>query len=272
MWNFVTTSNVAGEAHSVMSTLIAGPDLIEFGWTVSTWVPAVRKLSRNYDKTVIICRTGNDYLYQDFASKIEHYDKKGRSDRWLFEGKKVPIIQQIIGRYPGARVITPNEEWCCKAKREYFAYGEPGKGEEFDIVIHARAETKYGQHKFNWPIKNYEALLDSLGNPRVACIGTVADYIPRTADKRGIQLKQLCDLLASSKLCIGPSSGTMHLAHLCRCSIVVWTGKEYQNVISGTNRYRYEKKWRAFKDVSVKVVDREGWRPSVHAIAKAIKS
>jgi hypothetical protein len=253
-----------------MSLLIANWFGGEFGWELMSWVPAVRRASRKFDKTVVICRTGHDYLYRDFASKIEHWDKGGRGDRWLFEGKDPHIIQQIVGRYPGARVITPNEKTCTKLKRSYVSYGKAGT-KKYELMIHARAETKYGSDNRNWPKENYVELLNLLGNPKAASIGTKAMHIPGTTDLRRISMERLCNILAGSKLLIGPSSGPMHLGHLCRCPILVWTGGEYQKSVKGTNRERYEAKWRPFKDVPVTVVDKYGWRPPVDAVAKAAK-
>ena len=60
-----------------MKTLLAGPWLSEFGWELMTWIPAIRARSRNYDKTVCICKKGHNYLYEDFADIILNYDKKG---------------------------------------------------------------------------------------------------------------------------------------------------------------------------------------------------
>jgi hypothetical protein len=266
----------SGEAktgkNSMSKTLVANWFGGEFGWLLMAWIPAVRHLSRQYDKTVVICSPEHDYLYKDFASKIEHYHKGGRGDRWRYEGGDPKIVQQIVGMYPGAKVITPNEESCTKFKREYFAYGQedPEAGEYFPIAIHARAETKYGSQDRNWPTQSYIKLLEKLGNPKAASIGTNAGYIPGTVDLRGIPIERLCGILSVAGVCIGPSSGPMHLAHLCRCPILVWTGKEHQKIIKGSNRDRYERIWRPFTDVPVTVVDREGWHPKVETIAKEI--
>ena len=58
-------------------TLLAGHDNIEWGWALCTWFPAIRKLSRKYDKTIIVCKESNRFLYEDFADEFHYYDKKG---------------------------------------------------------------------------------------------------------------------------------------------------------------------------------------------------
>ena len=68
-----------------MRTLLAGGFVSELGWEVATWVPAIRRYSRKFDNTVIVCRTGYEYLYGDIADVIINYDKKGLPDRWLLK-------------------------------------------------------------------------------------------------------------------------------------------------------------------------------------------
>ena len=94
-------------------TLIAGPDCyLEFGWTLAVWVPVVRKFSRQFSRTVIVCKPGHEYLYEDFADECVNYDKKGLPDRWLLDWKKAKMPQAMIDRYPDARVCRPRQKKC----------------------------------------------------------------------------------------------------------------------------------------------------------------
>jgi len=256
-----------------MSTLLAGPWLAEMGWEVSVWSPLVRKYSRKFDKTVIICRTGHEYLYEDFAEHFILHDKKGLPDRWLLDGKKVSIPQKILDAYPTATICRPREKKCTKWPREYFKYGQDGYGEGFDVVIHARAETKYGQKGWNYPTEWFSKVLRILDiNPmRCASIGSPkgASHVPRTIDLRGAPLKELAQVLAKSKVCVGSSSGPSHFAHLCGCPIVVITDDSYQKSVGGTNKQRYYKFWRAW-GTPVKVLDNDNWRSPPEKVAKAV--
>jgi SAM-dependent methyltransferase len=55
------------------------------------------------------------------------------------------------------------------------------------------------------------------------------------------------DMMAASKLVIGPSSGPMHLASLCKTPHLVWTGKQWSSTIKAFNDERYTWKWNPFR-------------------------
>jgi hypothetical protein len=252
--------------------LLAGPWLGEFGWECAVWAPLIRRHSHKFDKTVIVCRSGHGYLYEDFAGAVIDYDKKGLSDRWLFNGKKVDMPQNIAAMYPDATLCRPRQGKCMEWPREYYPYGT-GQGEKYDIVIHARAETKHGQKCWNYPIKSFLEVLNILGIDagRCASIGSVsgASYVPGTKDLRGIPLNRLAAVLSNSGVCVSPSSGPEHFAHICRCKTVVITSNEWQKSVGGTNKDRYYKLWRAW-DTPVKVLDNDNWLPSPEKVAKAV--
>lgn len=256
-----------------MKILLAGPALIEFGWELCCWLPAIRKYSKNFDKTVIVCRTGHDYLYSDFADEIINYDAKGQSDRWLHNGSCPKLPKKIEKMYPGAEICRPGRRKCMKWKREYVKYGEP-VDERYTIVFHARHMNKYGQSHWNYPPEWYSKVLKILDiDPqRCASIGTEkgAYHISRTVDLRGIDMKRLCNVLAGSKVCVGSSSGPMHLSSLCGCPHVVITGNEWQKAIKATNKKRYLKLWNAFGTECI-VLDKNNWRPKPEKVAAAIK-
>jgi len=261
-----------------MKKLLAGPDTaLEFGWNLTTWIPAIRKRSRNYGKTVIVCRTGNDYLYEDFADKIHHYDKKGDSDRWLLNGKVTHMPDKIKRKYPDAKVIEPRRNVCMMWPREYVMYGtapSPTNRYGYKVVFHARHMKKYRQSKLNFPPARYEKVMKLLGvDPKhCASIGTKsgAYHVKGTVDLRDRSLQELCNTLIIAKVCVGTSSGPMHLASLCGCPHVVITGNEYLKIIKGTNRNRYKRLWNPF-NTPCKVLDKHKWNPPVEKVVKAIR-
>ena len=259
-----------------MKTLLAGWWAGELGWEVSVWASLVRKYSHKFDKTVIVCRTGHDYLYADFANEFVHHDKDGLPDRWLLNGKKVGLPSKICDMYPKATICRPRRKKCTSWPREYFPYGqEPTEEtESYRIVFHARAETKYGQKNWNYPVDWYSKMLQILEIDPQECasIGSMsgAAHVPRTRDVRGIPLKRLAHILAHSGVCVGSSSGPMHFSHLCACPIVVITDDTYQKSIGGTNKDRYYKIWRAW-DAPVKVLCNENWRSKPEKVAKAVE-
>ena len=254
-----------------MTTLLIGAFVGEIGWEVVTWVPYCRFMSKRFDKTVVVCKPGHEYLYADFCTSFELFDKKGKPDRWLLNGKQVKMPAEIIAKYPDAKIKTPNEARCnAKDKRAFIKYGTKKDECAYDLVIHARACAKYDQGHWNWPVQRYEMLLARIKPVKVCCIGTNAFYVPGTDNNMNIPLSDVCDILASSKLCIGTSSGAMHLASLCGCSHVVFSSNKWQKSIGGTNKDRYEKIWNPL-NTPVKVIDGKSWCPPVDTVVEAVK-
>jgi hypothetical protein len=210
-------------------------------------------------------------LYE-FADDFLLHNPKGCSDRWLFNDKRVKLPNEL--RIPGAVLVSPSQDVCCKWKREYVKYGEKRPDCAYDLIIHARAETKYASksnHKNrNWPVKNYVKLLSTLGVKRVCSIGTVAHHVPGTEDLRGIPLSRLCDIMASSNVLLSPSSGPAHLASLCGCPHVVMTYDKREKAIKGTNKDRYERLWNPLK-TPCKILDAHLWQPPVKLTVKAVR-
>ena len=260
-----------------MKAILAGHDVIEFGWCVATWIPAVRHKARKYEQVVIVCKPSHRYLYQDFATDFINFDKKGRTGLygWYFRDKQIKMPLRFKTAHPDSKTYVPSKYMCTKAKRKYFKYGTFDEVLKYDIVIHARSEAKFGRGNRNWSPARYGRLLKKLRLDKelsVCSIGTFAGayHIKGTEDKRDIEMEELCNLLASSRLCIGVSSGPMHLASLCGCPHVVWTDNKYQKSIKGTNRDRYGTKWNPF-NTEVQVIDNEGWTPRVDTVYEVVK-
>ncbi len=77
----------------------------------------------------------------------------------------------------------------------------------------------------------------------IGCIGGPDNYhIPGTIDLRGKSLERQCSAIAGAKVVLGPSSGPMHLASLCKTPHVVWYNRPDQ-----TSSYaRYRDHWNPF--------------------------
>jgi hypothetical protein len=247
---------------------------MEYGWLVAAFIPYLRFIAPKYDKIVVVCRQGEEYLCE-FATSFEYMDKTGWSSGWLFKDKAIKMPSKLKAKYKGYKIVTPTKKNCTTKKRKYFKYGTFNENLRYDIVLHSRAEVKYGRDNRNWPVARYVKLLKKLRTDRelsVCSIGTKKGgyHIKGTLDMRGVDSKTLCDIMASSRVCVGPSSGPIHLSSLCGCPVVVWTDREYQAWVGGTNRDRYKKLWSPFKTPS-KVLDKNGWLPPVSVVEKAIK-
>jgi len=206
-------------------------------------------------------------------------DKTGWSSGWLFKDKAIKMPSKLKAKYKGYKIVTPTKKNCTSKKKKYKQYGTDYGTVEynslgFDIVLHSRAEVKYGRKNRNWPVARYSKLLKILRanrNLSVCCIGskTGASCIKGALDMRGVDSETLCDILASSRLCVGTSSGPLHLSLLCGTPIVSWSDNEIQRWVGSTNKQRYRKTWNPF-GVPVKFIDSEGWIAKVETIAKAV--
>jgi len=260
-----------------MYSIVIGPDWIEFGWLLMRFQAKARWVAQGHERAgrIVICEKGHEYLYRDFCDRFHTYKMPGRRDRWLYEGSKPKMPADIKQQYEGALRIIPSEEVCMSNFDQaiYIPYGTKRDSMNYDLVIHARSLSRYTSGDRNWGEIMWGKFVNELGPKRVCCIGKKdsASYVPGSEDLRGIPLEQVCDILASSKVCVGTSSGPMHLASLCGCPHVVITGPEKHKSLGGrTNRDRYEKLWNPLK-TPVIVVDKYGWRPkTVTPVVEAV--
>jgi len=149
--------------------------------------------------------------------------------------------------------------------QKFIKFGQATATPQFDILCHARATKKHGHGDYNWPLPNWEQLISKLERYRIGSIGTEdgAYHIPGTADLRGLKLKALCDILASSRILVGPSSGPMHLGSLCGTPHIVWSGVK-------KSKSRYEIEWNPFC-TPVRMLMKWGWQPGVADILEEIE-
>jgi hypothetical protein len=269
--------------------LLAGPWVGEFGYELFCWQAYVRKLSRKFDKTIVMSRPGHKYLYEDFCSEYIEFDPKSYKTRkhQCFEfdpevdedtpAKNVTIdaAKDIIKnthhtfyldgnfdigmRYNAKRGVIDTQDLFFK-EQEYHKYDFKGSL-SFDLIFHCRNKST-GKER-NWGLYNWKKLYESLPkNLNIACIGNKeAFYIEGTTDLRGIDTKELVGAINNTKLILGPSSGPMHLASLCGATHLVWSAE--------CNRIRYERDWNPFK-TKVIFYSREGWCPNPEEINKLI--
>ena len=281
-----------------MKRLYAGPFCGELGWELFCWQGYLRKVSKKYDEAFVACRQGNEALYADFATKVfPQFIECEECDMWDCKGYKTPGFAQIFDRAQGGnRWIEPKkpvlrydhqhkldkEPLFAKFKeQEFVKLGEKSEP-RYDIVIHARAKNNKvnagmdSQYR-NWAPSEWEQLVNLLRTSRlldlrdvkIAWIGTKkgAHYIDSAGDDlRGIPLAELANVLANSKMIVGPSSGPIHLAALCGCPQITWYGEPYDV----KNHARFEKDWNPF-NTPVKVMRYEKWNPAVNTIADEIK-
>jgi hypothetical protein len=243
-----------------MNALI-GPFLGEFGYEVALWQGAVRHYleSSLFDKVIVGCRKGHECLYE-LATDFEYFTPTSNNTQAMCIDGRVPTFNSgIIKRYnpciiKGVCDITLEKQSSIK-------FGNSTTEYYYDVLFHVRNSTKYSTARRNWPIEKWKKLKEMLKGLKIGCIGTnqEAIHLEGTDNLRGYPLSLLADIMASSKIVVGPSSGAMHLASFCGAPHIVWCGKAI--VPGGCNiRYRYETSWNPLKTKAI-VVDDYGWNP-----------
>lgn len=265
----------------MINGVIAGPWTGEFGWELFCWQGVIRRLVKdsNFDDVVIISRPGHEVLYEDFSNKfIEHGGGIKETDMLFAKDAEEIDPESEINEYlcdPDYKWINPRPfSYQLLKGQQFVQYGNDRSDIEYDIVIHARDTNKINTSYRNWSRGNWLRVIEYLlkHEYRIACIGSkhAAMGFEGVADYRGLPLKVVCDVLRNSGTIVGPSSGPMHLATLCKTPQVVWTDDKYQNSINGTNRKRYEMLWNPF-DVKTVVLDHCNWQPEPVEVIRAIE-
>lgn len=255
-----------------MKILAAGPWVGEFGWELFEWQGFIRHKSKDYDKVAVSSRPGHEILYKDFCDKFIPFSSNISSccgwTNYLNE-----LVPNPFQNLKNVDIIKPGKY--LEGKQKFVSYGEPQKELEYDIVVHARyvevfgacTDKKKSDKEFrNWSIDNWSKLINFFLKRgfRICSIGQegAAKHIPGTDNRLGIDLSDLSDILASSKLCIGPSSGPMHFASLCKCPHYVWT--------SSRNIEKYKETWNPLQTpVYLHII--ENWKPRVRTIRNEIE-
>lgn len=245
--------------------MIAGPFFGEFGWELMKWQGYLRYLSCNVGEVEVLCQNGHKYLYKDFASKVTEVGAGfNQPNMWQ------PAVE--------SNNMTPCKKICenYRLPQKFIQYGKKKRGKGYDILIHARQCRRDGDKITGnryWGDLKFVMLLDMfIEDCSVAFIGTEQDMAFEGAnDLRGIPLEQLADVMCSSKVVVGASSGVLHYASLCGTPHVVWTDKRKWNVggIKTTNYNRYKKWWNPLK-TPCSICDECNWHPPVDNIAKRI--
>lgn len=199
-----------------------------------TFQAKCRKLSEDYDKFVVCSFPGMAPLYEDFARFISH-DQPERGLAW--PDKKYRIDGKFI-----------------KFGNKYSS--------ELRCLIHARGIKRSTEKNYKKWGQLVTELVYEFG--QVGCIGTSKDMlIPGAWDCRGVPLQDLMDLMASSEIVIGGSSGTMHLSCLCGPKVVSWG--DNRTYFNETLEKRYKETWNPL-GADVEFITTKDWQPKIDDI------
>ena len=269
---YLLLDNLKGDSNQ----LIAGPFLGEFGWELMQWQGYLRQMSKFYKHVIVYGRSTSAYLYKDFASEFRAMDVSSwDTDAYLLRDFD---YLKWANQFKGQDILIADNR--CKElssimHQDFISYGAKKKANEYDLIIHARniPFLKGNKKKSlrNWSINEWDQLCSALPQLKIASVGIQElSYAPKgTDDLRGISTEQLCSILASSKCCVGPSSGLMHLASLCKTPHLVWTSNNNGSKRFGGVAYRYLRSWNPLA-TRVKLINEEGDQPSFEYVRQEI--
>ncbi len=195
-------------------------------------------------------------LHENFLRIKPDYNIEGGS--WLWNGydllsediknnKTVYINRDADKVYVDNKFHSDIER---SSRPHYIKWGNVDGNHRYDFVIHARSIKKVPKKGYNLDIlRNWEKekwnelvlrLKTDRPRARIACVGSLdgAHTVENCEDLRGVDLSELADILFTSRLIVGPSSGPMHFATLCACPQVVWDNVDSRN--------RYINAWNPF--------------------------
>lgn len=284
-----------------MRALIAGPCVSELGWELMEWQGYVRHQAKGIPRSRVVISTtrGLEGLYSDFCEnfvphkllcdrdghrprggKIHNPDEhtrvigalKNYEERWKAEGYAVTWLHSWGKRAAKINSRTP---------QTWYQYGISEKDAPYKLVVHARDRKTHAPFTGdNYPQSAWDRLIERLClsgtiNPHeiVAIGSTDASLLPRgVKDARDQPISIVTNLIASSHMVIGPSSGPMHLAALCGIPHVVWATDRFQSLIGGGNKARYERDWNPLRTPVEVILHKKGQIvPASHITAMVIK-
>jgi len=227
-------------------SLFAGPYDYEFGHELFSFQGYIRKLSRGYEKTVVCSKKCMEFLYKDFVDEFVPLGNPDNRPQLGGAYKKVTMED--------CRAAVSSGTGIFKYDQEFVQYGKQ-IDERYDVIVHARTKDMGGPMSINLEQEAYNILNKELSlNYRVAFIGSKSDaYCPAGAlDLRGIEMSRLVDIIYSSKLVVGQSSGPIHLASLCTTPHLTWSGYRLRTYA------RYAHHWNPFKTLCFLLEDLTG--------------
>lgn len=270
--------------------IIFGPWVGEFGWELFAWHGHCRAISKLYDFTIVISRTGNSYLYSDFCNLYLPFDPpvNGVPDSHMNSEVQDFNVQDFLRATVSVDILGSHEwSWVAPQKIGNPPYdhwqapvpvvgvgdvipqyrllrGKIDKCSVVDVVLHARHREI--REIDNWQIEKWNEVVCSLGSDiSVACIGRKSDsvLIEGAIDCRDKDLGFVVGLFRYASCAVGSSSGPLHLATLSGCPQVWWTSNPKQNFA------RYKHTWNPF-DIDTCMLD--GVDPNPHDVIEKIRS
>ena len=265
-----------------MKILYSPPYIGELGWELFCHQGYVRHLSKNFDKTIVGCRPGHEYLYSDFCSDFVFFKPETEeTNMWINESVDKEEIDKILYRledqYNDINIVgTIKRRWWDvpgfkSLNQELIPLGKLPYTldkltvelitQQYDILLIVRNTEKCNTSFRNWDYNDAKYFAKTMyeSGHKIACIGLTesAHHIPYyTTDLRGLTLRDLCFVMRNrAKVIVGTQCGPIHLASLCGLRQVTWQTKQEHKV-------RVEKSWNPFNSIvnSICAKDDSHWK------------
>lgn len=261
----------------------------EFGWEIAMWIPWLcyqRRSQPPEEAFIVVCNPGMEHLYEDFATKIIPAPSPKAIQRDC-ENAWVSGVRQQRQDYMRAtlraigainmdqeKLIAPSDmeyEWPARScprltSKSIMAYGEFTRHVDREgIGFHARA-CVHKQPERNWLDGLNEAVeklreaghtVYAIGNPgqSICPLGAI--------DMRGKRMEAVTKLLSGLQCVIGPSSGPLHLANMCRTRVFWWSG-------NAKDVDRYGQHWNHFASKNKQLSKNWNYAPTAEEILQCL--
>ena len=271
----------------IEKTIFIEPFIGEQGWEIFSYQGFIRRLAKRFDRVIVMCRTGHDALYTDFATKIVHHDPQlENTDMWKNHGEpdNHHFDQYYAAGIPQLTVVHNDSyqtRWwddpSWNTQQDFIRYGKCDRPKVggVAILLHVRHTAKCNTAFRNWPRSHAQQVADALMSQglRVACVGREGSALTLDGaiDLRDYPLSVLTDMMRQSLLLVGPQSFPAHLATLCDLPCLCWQTKL-------EHATRMQTRWNPF-NVRVETIpaptdnywkDRRMWLPPVKAVLDRI--
>lgn len=236
--------------------LFVGPWVGEFGWELFCWHGMVRAYVEGrrgeFGHVTVCSRAGHEFLY---AGLYDRYCPIGITDEGTDMWKNRNVSVDDVMNFRGYADTIGEYEWLKpdnyrvdrrRAPHRFVPFRNrcPLYPHGFDVLMHVRDTDKCGTGYRNWPVEHAKYVARTLARQglTIACIGLreSSALISDTEDFRDIPLDELANLMSSSKVVVGPTSGPVHFATLCGTPQVTWMTKTAHEV-------RVRNTWNPFK-------------------------
>jgi hypothetical protein len=255
--------------------LIAGPYIGEFGYECMEWQSFVNAQAGRFKKIYVISYPGRAALYPEcelithqFDLATAGYGHGRRKSEQLLQIAKMTAARLGLRSYriflptilaqPLIRKLIP-QRWMVFGGRSNIKY---------DVAFHFRNIRKEGPDKrINFSLNSADQLAILCQHAGLACVAIghpeQSHCPPCCIDCRSVELQCTIDVIGSARLVVGQLSGPMHLASLCKKSIVTWA--------EGAHRIALARRWNPHQ-TQINVVTDSTFCPEPLDVIKAIEN